>query len=322
MRSPRLRRFTVALLLLFPIALGCDVPPDEVPPPTAQPLASAPAVPVYINHTLGMHTQATIAAIQSNRYLGDQFVDVEVRTTVRPDVTYTGTYLNGRVTYLELFTEGTVGIPRNVFQLALGSELVGSAEVVQQKWNAEFDEHETAIPTFYRRVNGVDVPWFRGVIPAWTSTTQSVALFNLEYVPNPGASVPRTRLEERATRYQPGKLAKDIQALVYAAPAGEIDLLRRALSSVGWSVATRPQGFVALSPFDHGTRRAILAELSQPARAGLLAVLWSLNRRAQHTERMGEATLRVGLLGGPYGLLWLAPPSAEVEADVVSAVAP
>jgi hypothetical protein len=312
-RAPVMRLF----ILLVPIALGCAVDPqgdDRID----QPLTSE--VPVYLNHALGMQPSATIDALQKNQYLGNAFIDVEVRTTVRPDVTYTGTYLNGRVTYVELFTVGTLGIPRNVFELALGTELVHSAEVVQQKWNAEFGEHETAIPLFFRRVNGVDVPWFRAVIPAWTSTAQSVGLFNEEYVPNPGSTVPRTRLEERAARYQPSKLARDVQAFVFAAPPGEIDLLRRALVSLGWSAAARDRGFLALSPLDNGTRRALVVEESAPADAGMLGVVFGLNRRAQHTEQIGDAVLKVGLLGQPVAVLWFAPPPAQAESDVSAAV--
>jgi hypothetical protein len=313
-----MRLIALSFAALIPISCAAD---GTEPEPIGEQLAAAPDVPVYVNHALGVETDATIAAIQNNRYLNDTFVDVEVRTTVRPDVTYTGTYLNGRVTYVELFTVGTLGIPRNVFELALGNEQAGGAEVVQQKWNAEFGEHETDIPVFSHQVNGVEVPWFRGVIPAWTQTTQSVSLFDLEYVPNPGSSVPRTRLEERAARYQPSKLVRDVQAFVFGAPAGEIDLLRRAVVALGWSASTRPQGFLALSPLDHGSRRSIIVEQTEPARAGMLGVVFGLNRRDQHTEQMGEAVLKVGFLGLPDAVLWFAPPPPAAEDDVGAALA-
>jgi hypothetical protein len=301
--------------------MGC-AGPDQGQDRVDQALAAKGDVPVYLNHSLGMQPQVTIEAIQNDKYLANQFSDVEVRTTVRPDITYTGTYLNGHVTYMELFVDGTLGIPHNFFQIALGTEVTGSAEVVQQKWNAELGENEKEIPMFFRTVNGVDIPWFRGVIPAWTNTAQSVGVFDIEYVPNPGSTVPRTRLEERAARYRPDLLMKDIQAYFYAAPSGEIDLLRRSLTSLGWSASIRDQGFIALSPLDHGTRRAIVVEQSLPADAGMKGVLFSLNRVEQHEEPLGQAVLKVGILGQPYAVLWFSRPSPVLESDLTAVLSP
>ena len=56
---------------------------------------------LYLNHGFGVMSKATIDALQSSDYLKNEFIDVETRTTVRPDNTYSGTYLNTRETYLE-----------------------------------------------------------------------------------------------------------------------------------------------------------------------------------------------------------------------------
>jgi hypothetical protein len=147
-------------------------------------------------------------------------------------------------------------------------------------------------------------------------------VFNLEYVPNAGSSVPRTRAEERAARYQPTKVAQDIVAVLFAGPTPERDLLRRAVAAVGWNTVTRSDGFLALSPRDHDTRRAILVVDPQPGREGMLAVVYRLNRLERHTEQLGQAELHVGTLGLPYATLWFVPPSATDEATIVRAIAP
>jgi hypothetical protein len=315
--------------VIVPAAVGCAMDPPDAPPsgePSGEPSgaiesASAVTVPVYMNHAIGVFSQATIDALQTDRYLNDTFVDVEVRTTVRPDITYTGTYLNTRFTYLETFADGMLGLTRNVYELATGTEAAGSSEQVQQAWNAEFGEHQTAIPTISRDRNGVQVPWFRLVVPEWSNAAATTAVFNLEYVPDPGSSIPRTREQERAARYQPAKLAQDIQAVLFAGPVAERELLRRALAVVGWTTIVRSDGFLALSPRDHGTRRAILVVDPQPGRAGMLGVVFRLNRLARHTEQLGDAQLHVGSLGLPFATLWFVPPSAADEATLVNAIA-
>lgn len=60
---------------------------------------------------------------------------------------------------------------------------------------------------------------------------------------------------------------------------------------------------------------------SEPADAGLLAVVFSLNRYENHTERLGDAVLKVGIFGQPYAVLWFAAPSAQVEARVAALLA-
>ena len=111
-----MRTLILVLVPLLSVAGGCAAGLDEEAPAGARALVVTTDVPVYINHTLGVFKPATIEAIQTNAYLNTTFIDVEVRTTERPDITYTGTYLNGRVTYFELFAEGMLGIPLNVFQ--------------------------------------------------------------------------------------------------------------------------------------------------------------------------------------------------------------
>ncbi len=77
-------------------------------------------------------------ALQTNAYLKDTFGTVETRTTTRPDMTYTGTYLYGRETYLEAFPDGTFGLGTDFMGMALGDEKAGGIESVQDRWAREF----------------------------------------------------------------------------------------------------------------------------------------------------------------------------------------
>lgn len=280
------------------------------------------APPVYFNHQYAMIPKATTDAMATNRYLNDVFVDVEVRTTVRPDSTYTGTYFNTRETYLEFFPEGTFGYPVGVAALALGVEKEGGIESMYSRWSAEFTAPRVEAPYLIsHEVKGVTVPWFNLTQPKWSYWSTYNAVWGMEYVPNPNSTVPRTRHEERSARYDSTKLAQNVQAVIFGLADTDLPKMRRSLAAVGWTVRPQGDGFIALSPMDHGTRRAYVGQKATPGRLGLLGIVWTLNRRAMHTERVGSATLQVGLLGLPLASMWFVTPSAADDATAASAAA-
>ena len=286
-------------------------------------LASARVSPqIYLNHSYGVFSAATIDALRTNAYLNNEFIgdiDVEVRTTIRPKDSYTGTYLNMRETYLEAFAVGTFfGFPLGVMGLGIGDEMTGGLEKLQQKWQVEFGPTDAAIKLISHQIDGVQVPWFREVDLNWAAASDFSGIWAMEYVPNPGSSVPRTRHEARAPRYHPDKLAQNVQALIYGLPAGDLVNLRRSLTSAGFRVSSRGQGFVAQSSYDHGTTRAIVALPSAPGRLGLLAAIIRLNHEVRpHTEVLGDATLNVGIDREPLAALWFVPPPTHEEESAV-----
>jgi hypothetical protein len=307
--------------LAIPGVVGC-VADDPTATAAAELEHPAPAVPaVYLNHTYGVLSPATVTAMQTNAYLNDQFVDVELRTTVRPDMTYTGTYLNTRETYLEFFPEGTFGYPIGVTGLALGDEVDGGVEWVRDRWVSLFgDANVDPVNLVSREVDGVVVPWFEETAPAWANLSAYTGLWAMQYVPDPGQAAPRTRHQERAARYNPAKLAQNVQALIYGYPDDDRASMQRSLAAVGWTVAPVGTGLVAVSPLDTGTRRVIYAVPSTPDRIGLLAVIWQLNHGApSHTEQLGDAVLQVAPRGLPYASLWFVPPVAADEARAITA---
>jgi len=307
--------------LAIPGLVGCVAADDatgEVAATAAEVQQATP--PVYLNHTYGLLSAATVTALQTNAYLNSQFVDVEIRTTVRPDLTYTGTYLNTRETYLEFFPEGTFGYPIGVTGLGLGDEVDGGVQRIRDRWVAAFgDAHVDAVSLTSREVNGVVTPWFYQTAPEWANLSAYTGLWAMQYVPDPGSTAPRTRRQERAVRYNPAKLAQNVQALIYGYPDDDRQRMRTSLAAVGWTITDLGTSFLALSPLDTGTRRAILALPSAPGRIGLLAVVWRLNHTsAAHTEQLGDAVLQVAP-GAPFASLWFVPPVAADEARVLSA---
>jgi len=304
--------------LALPCFTGCVADESTTAQVTESSLTgTAQRVPVYFNHSYGIMSEATVSAFQTNAYLNNQFIDVETRTTVRPDLTYTGTYLNTRETYLEFFPVGTFGWPVGVTGLALGDEVEGGLEVVKDEWIGAFGADQVdEIELTSREVNGVVVPWFNSTAPVWGDVSEFTGLWAMEYVPNPNSTAPRTRHEERASRYQPAKLAQNVQAMIYGLPDGDRQNMQKTLAAVGWTVVPVNGGFVAVSGTDTGTRRVVYAQPATEGRTGMLAVFWRLNRPAQpHTEQIGDAVLTVAPARAPYASLWFVPavPSDEVR---------
>ena len=194
-----------------------------------------------------------------------------------------------RETYLELFPVGTFGYPRGVFGVGLGVDAAGGIEALQSRWQAELGADQVALNPKLHAVDGVQVPWFRNLTLSWSDSSNYAAIWGMEYYPNPGSTKPHTRFEERAVRYAPHKLARNVSAAVYGVEAGDAALLRRTLSSAGWKVREEGAGFVSLSPRDAGVRRQLHFRIASADHLGLLGLKIQLNRYAQHTEQLGDA---------------------------------
>ncbi|MBK7859570.1 MAG: hypothetical protein IPJ65_13320 [Archangiaceae bacterium] len=286
-----------------------ELSPEDQAAQSSEALTSN-AVPVYFNHTYGILPEPAVTAMQNSAWLKNNFIDVEVRTTVRPDMTYTGTYLNMRETYLEFFPEGTFGYPLGVSGIALGDEVTGGVDKLVSKWQAEFGASEASLDTVSRTINGVDVPWFRTADVHWSWVSDYTAFWAMEYFPNAGQTAPRTRHEERAARYAPGKLAQNVVAAIYGLPKSDRQNVRRTFKSAGMPVFGNDDHFVALTAVDHGTRRAYDVVPDADGRRGLLGLVIRMNRVERHSEQLGPARLETGIGGLPYAVLWFVAPTA------------
>ncbi len=315
--KPLLTRASLALLLAL-CACGAPAQTEDALDTASSPLTEA--VPVYFNHSYGMFSAATVTALHNSAWVKEQFVDVEVRTTTRPDLSYTGTYLNMRQTYLELFPEGTFGYPIGVTGIALGDEVTGGLNKVVDAWKAEFGDTEASSTLISRTVNGVTTPWFWEGDLKWALWSDYTGLWLMEYVPNAGSTTPRTRLEDRATRYAPGKLARNVQAAIYGVPDADRAKLRRSLVAAGLTVVGSADRFAALTALDDGTRRVIYVQPAAPGRIGLLGAVIKLNRVQPHTEQLGNGLLEVSPRGLPFAFLWFVQPNA-VESAIATSLA-
>jgi hypothetical protein len=122
-----------------------------------------------LNHFYVTPDRDTFAAAEASQFLR-RFGALEKRTTVRKDTTYTGLYLYGERTYLELLhpDSASFGAPSGI---AYGAEDPGGLERVAQAF----------APAKFEEIARGDVPWFKSCRPQ--QPMEGLAEWAMEYVP-------------------------------------------------------------------------------------------------------------------------------------------
>jgi hypothetical protein len=275
------------------------------------------SVPVYLNHAFTVVPRATYQALRDSQWLNSEFSSVQERTTVRPDITYTGVYMLFERTYLELFEVGPA-FPVEAGALALSDETAGGMAWATDRMVEVFGQDKVVTGTISRTVDGQPVPWFHFAFPDGVFS-DLFSTWNMEFVTKPGATSPPTRQESLAAIYDPGKLAKNVVAVAYALPPADGQNLRTLLAALDWSASEADEdgSFVALSPVDAGVRRAVVVEPATATCTGITALGIALHRHADHVEEMGGARLVAGILGKKLAILWLRPSGCSDQIEEV-----
>jgi hypothetical protein len=267
---------------------------------------------VHLNHTYGLLEPATIKAIQASDWLKNVFSPVIVQTPGEPGSIDAGTYLLFRDTYLELFSNGALGLPDGFVGLGLGTEQTMANEWVAAQVRPLFPQPDAVeVGRAFRNVSGVQVPWFDYV--DWGKYLEKLSPFNIQYVPVAGTTTPETRRDHLAAVYDPSKIARNISVVNYALLPGDRAILSRSLAALGWTVFNddRSRDVIALSPKDRGERRVFLIEEATAGRLGLLsATVWT-SRTVQHVEPLGPGRLVSGSFGLPITTLWFVSPTDD-----------
>jgi hypothetical protein len=316
------------------LLVACAGPNDRVGASAGQAESTSPP-PIYFNHVEAFVSQATVAAMQSSSYLNGTFSDVQVRTTVRPDLTYTGTYLNFHDTYLEFFPFGTFGAPNGESGIGQSDEVAGGYQAILAEMEAQFGKGNATNVLISRQLPDGDggtvmTPWFQQDFPNWDNLSATFGVWTEEYVPPvPGSTAPGTRSQFLAPRYAPDKLAENVEVAVLAlADADRANLLAtwQALGVSTVTLGTMDDGdggtiaksFTAFTANDPDTARVYYIEPADGTRQGAIGYAIHLNGQSweSHVEQLGDATLTVSPDGTPFAYLWLTPPTAAEQAMV------
>lgn len=257
---------------------------------------------LFYNHAYGVVDRTTADAIEHSGYLRG-FANFEVRTTTGADgQTWTGRYLLGRETYLELFGVGDLSGPDGTLGstgMAISVERAGDLLLLTERLRAWGID-----PVEFRQTrdfgDGVPVPWFDAVFT--TVEYDTFAAWGMEFLPEYFAD-PRGKTEPAAfpgdvsrERYLSDgyrdHLMRDVTRVHLAVSARDLASTVPLLRAGGF-VVTRVPGGGAVA-WRGGT--TIRFHAVAPDRVGLRQVEMSLNRPVayRHEERIGRSTLVVG----------------------------
>ncbi|NEA99676.1 DUF5829 family protein [Streptomyces sp. SID13726] len=257
---------------------------------------------LFYNHSYGVLDRETADAIEHSAYLRE-FANFQVRTTTGSGgQTWTGRYLMGRETYLELFgvgdlpgADGTLGAAG----LGVSTERDGDLATVEERMKAA-----GADPIEFLQTrdfgDGVPVPWFDALLTAteYDAFSAWAMEYRPEYFADPRgntepASFPGDVGRERylSDDYRTHQM-RDVTSVRIALTEGDLADTVPLLRAGGFAVKDTAGGGVVAE----GGGTTIRLDAVARERAGYQRVEMSLNRpvKDRHVERIGNSTLTVG----------------------------
>ncbi|MEU7645506.1 DUF5829 family protein [Streptomyces huasconensis] len=256
---------------------------------------------LFYNHAYGVFDRETADAVEHSPYLR-KFADFEVRTTTGADgTTWTGRYLKGRETYLEIFGVGDVpDTALGSAGLAVSTERDGDLATVLER----LPELGVTDPLEFRQTrdfgDGVPVPWFDGVFT--TDQYDAFGTWAMEYRPEyfadprGGTEPPSYPGDVGRERYLPDvyrdRLMRDVASVRIAVTARDLENSVPLLRAGGFDVRPTAGGGVVA---DRGGTTIRLDAVPRE-RVGLRQFTFVLNEavKKRHVERLGHSTLTVG----------------------------
>jgi hypothetical protein len=281
----------VALPLLGAVAADGDVETQ----PSAEQL-------LHYNHAYVVLDHVTADAIEESGYLRE-FANFELRTTTGADGrTWTGRYLLGRETYLELFKAGD--LPGQDGRLGSGGMGV-STECADDLTTVTERLRDLGVPDpveFGQTRDfgdGEPVPWFDSVFT--TDRYDTFGAWAMEYRPEyfddprsetePGNHPDDVGRERYLSDGYRGHRMRDVTSIHIAVTARDLANSVPLLRAGNFAVQHGPDGVIA-----RGGGTTIRLDVVPHAQVGLRQVEMSLNWPAgyRHEEQIGRSTLVVG----------------------------
>ncbi|TDP97981.1 DUF5829 family protein [Labedaea rhizosphaerae] len=296
----RMLRVITALVLLMPLVplVGAGTAAAQASPQADRHHARQL---LFFNHLYAVLDRETADAIEDSAYLR-RFANFQVRTTTGSNgEVWTGRYLLGRETYLELF--GVGDLPGQDAQfgssgLGLSTENAGDLTTVRQRL---VDLGTTPIDFEQTRDfgDGVPIPWFDALFT--TTAYDKFSPWAMEYRPEYFAD-PRSGTEPASHPGDVGRerylnddyrthLMHDVTSVRLAVTQRDLDSTVPLLRAGGFSVHHLGSTVIAT----HGGTTIRLDPTTADA-AGLRRVTMSLNHPVwyRHVEHLGRSTLTVG----------------------------
>ena len=239
-------------------------------------------VPVYLNHVVIVVDSGTYRAIAGSAVLRDTLASFQERTTAAGGgMTWSGTYLFGKNTYLELFGPGGVAGPAGSAMIGWGVEEPGSLiRVRAQLASATGRAVDSLVRT---RARGTEeIPWFHAVAVSGAMTGSRFPTWVMEYHADfakrwdPAVPAERNgilRWQALAEVYRPERAMLEVRAARVAVDSADQARIEMEARAFGHQVARRPgsAGLVITAP-DFRLETEVATERSRGVRAIEMAI--------------------------------------------------
>jgi len=183
--------------------------------------------PIYLNHVVQVLDQDAYDAVAESAFMREQFAAFEQKTvSPEPGQSWTGTYLTGVSTYLELFAPGGVeDASAGMGSLAFGVERPGAIASVHERLRAALPG--VPDPSLAHWTDGErKVPWFHSVEMPSAGPEEPFGAWVMEYdpayfevrryrLPESGLLLRQAYLHERVAAQSP-RLMKEIVGVTLA----------------------------------------------------------------------------------------------------------
>jgi hypothetical protein len=242
----------------------------------------------FLDHVLVVVDGETAAAvIESESLLG--LARLKVATVQADGESWTGRYLFGRQTYVEVFGPGDYedGAP-GATGLGLSTRTRGELDVLVERAAAAGSELKTGRRT--AEADGDAVPWFDYAEPDASDPTFSIWV--MEFLSEPDDLARReSGFLEFTGGARSGPFIGEVAEVELAAPAEDVALARPVLQAAGFTLTGTSDGLVARD----GTTTIWLHVTSRDdARVRRIAFTLTGSSDRTPTERIGRSTLTVG----------------------------
>ncbi|MBK7870396.1 MAG: alpha/beta hydrolase [Saprospiraceae bacterium] len=237
---------------------------------------------VYLNHLNLVLDSKTYQAIANASFLKDEFSNV-VQTTVESEgQSWTGMYLFGEHTYVELFEE-KVGVDRSKGSsaIAFGVEKWGESEIIYQRLKRQVDTSATHFLR-NRTIENKEVPWFYTATINYHDYAAQLRTWVMEghrdYLRQRFADLAPerdtiTRKQYLHRIYKPERLFQDIRAITVALDKQETDRFVKELSAFDYKIVATKEKIIA-----EGAGIQLIIIPADKAKMGITAIKVAISR--------------------------------------------
>jgi Family of unknown function (DUF5829) len=229
------------------VFLGLVAAPALAASPTGRP-------EVLLNHLSVVLDAATAHDLGTNAFLKDTFAAVSQKNNVSNDgKRWTGTYLYGEHTYLEVYEAGAAQGEPGSSGIALGVERPGDVSRLVLPL-ADAGGEATVVLRTVQGPSGAQVPWFYQLRVFYRSdppsnTSRWVMEYQKDFLRTVEPGKEGISRAQMAARFQQkGRLLKDIVGATVALSEREMERCLKELQVYGWAVRTEGQGRLATGP--------------------------------------------------------------------------